>query len=67
MSLIVSEEPPEGLAGVVHVRIRLPNGERAARRFSSSQLMEVSLLLLYFHDTHFVLFTEGATCVCWVT
>ena len=46
MSLIVSvsEEPPEGLAGVVHVRIRLPNGERAARRFSSSQLMEVSFL-----------------------
>ena len=48
MSLRVSEEPPEGLAGVVHVRIRLPNGERAARRFSSSQLMEVSFFVIIF-------------------
>ena len=37
----MTAEPPEGLQGIVHLRIKLPDGTRLSRRFYGNQLMEV--------------------------
>ncbi len=37
----MTPEPAEGLDGVVHVRVRLPNGRRVSRRFNSSNDVKV--------------------------
>ena len=37
----LEEEPPLGISDLVHVRVRLPNGERVSRRFTFTQPMEV--------------------------
>ncbi|XP_064399261.1 uncharacterized protein LOC135345748 [Halichondria panicea] len=42
----VTPEPAEGLDGVVHIRVRLPNGQRVSRRFNGSDDVKSSLLLL---------------------
>ncbi len=38
---MLPQEPPEGVAGNISVRVRLPNGDRVTRRFNSSERMEV--------------------------
>ncbi|XP_064388151.1 uncharacterized protein LOC135336319 [Halichondria panicea] len=37
---MLPQEPPEGVAGNISVRVRLPNGDRVTRRFNSSERME---------------------------
>ena len=62
LMLRIGDEPPKGLAGVVHVCVRLPDTERVSRRFISTQQMEVYRISASFSSHMFKTLLQDVYC-----
>ena len=61
----LEEEPPLGTSDLIHVRVRLPDGERVSRRFTLTQQMEVRYFVYTSSMNIYSFLHSGFVLFCW--